>query len=201
MKRCATIVFALLFLCLGTIFADDIHDPIIDIEKGTGTIPFTGVFTLTVNDSSANCQSFEGSETVDTCGITNPFTISTGVLGNATGQDITSLDFLFTPSSSAVTTEGVFSSFANSPFQTVDQISGFEAIYSGGVITHNCVVGDGIRCDLGSEFNINFAEVLVPVGGFTDVRITSVAPVPEPPASALMLGGLSLLWIGRRWLH
>jgi len=202
MKRCALLVFAVLFLSLGSLFADDIpHDPIIDIERGTGTIGFDGTAMFTISDGS-NCIDSDV-QGIRSCSAITP------TFGNLTGKDITSLEFDFPLTGP---NQGVFSAGANSPFNKVDTVlPGFEAIYSGGDITHNCTtseIADGVSCDPGadfktSEFTIGFAEVLVPLNGSVTLAFSSVpdptSTVPEPPAAALMLTGIGIIGVVRRW--
>lgn len=207
-------IFTLL-LCLvalaGAAFADGTHDPIIDLEGGTGSNPyFGGAVSFTVNFDNSACSSPVAGDPTVSCGTTSNFlrpgADGSGVFSNDTGTDITSIhvsiETFFGPDGTgdmANVDQGTFSEFPAEgglfPGPIIPDPNGNGATFTGGDVTGCPVIffAPAAPCTPG-EFLIGYAEVLVPVNGSAVVEFDA-NPVPEPGSLVLTAGMLPAIWL------
>lgn len=206
-------LFFFLAALTGTMLADTVPppDPIVDLEGGTGSNPYTGgLVTFIVNFNNSACGPPNPNDIVS-CGTTSNFlrpgADGTGVFRNNTGVDITnihvSIETFFGLNGTgdmANVAQGTFSEFPTGggifPGPIIMDPTGNGATFTGGDVT-GCPIGVEL-CTPG-EFLIGYAEVLVPEGGSAVVEFDAnhPLPTPEPGTLALLAGALPGLWLIR----
>ena len=171
------LILIILGLSCSAALADGI-DPALGVSGGTGSTPWPGSFTFTINNETASCD--------DVCDFTSgAFFINAGT--------ITNFDFSFD------TLQGPFTALEGSAFPIVTTIvPGFEALLSGGTISplsacDGCGTGTQIGTQIFGDFVFNMDGV---VNG-TKVTVTSNVPVPEPGTMILLLSGLGAMGLRR----
>jgi hypothetical protein len=174
----AVLVLGIVSLSSGPVAQADTVDPAIGVRGCTGACSVlwddVNGITFTINSDNAT-----GCDTTAGCQFTSG--------GFFSDVNITNFDFSF-----GADQPGGFSPTADSAFQSLQPVSGSEAILSGGTIFPPCIECIALF-DVISSTNIT-GDFQFEINGVTDgttVHILSnVAPVPEPGTIILLGSGL-----------